>query len=86
MQALKDDEDAFGELRIKADAVVAHGEDPLLPFLLRSNMDTRRRGAMKLDSIADQILEYHHQLSGIPSDHWQGFMGDACSTLFNRKL
>ena len=63
MQALKDDKDAFGELRVEANAVVAHREDPFVPCPLCPNVDTRRLGTVELDGIAQQVLEYHDQLS-----------------------
>ena len=58
MEALKEHEDAFLELWIDADAVIAHGEDPFVIAALGMDVDARRLRPLELDGIADQVLKH----------------------------
>src|SRR5919106_1124266 len=42
MQALEDQEDPLGKLRLDADAVVPHPQEPILPPACRANRDLYR--------------------------------------------
>ena len=58
MEALKEHEDAFLELWIDADAVIANAEDPFLLAAVGVDMDPRRLRSPELDGIADQVLQH----------------------------
>src|SRR5271157_6152458 len=76
VQALKDHEDPFGMLRVDSDAVISHGKAPLAIHFLRRNVDARRGRAVKLESVADQVLNELEQLSLVGPHRRQRIMGD----------
>src|SRR5208282_1179413 len=57
VQTLEDDKNMFCVLRVNADAVIAHAEQPLRARLLRAHGNFRRIFPVELDRIPDQILE-----------------------------
>ena len=52
-------------LRLDADTIVAHREDPFAGAPLGRDVHARRLHAVELDGVADQVLEHLHQLRGV---------------------
>lgn len=57
VQALENDENAIGILRIDANAVIADTEHPFALFPAGSDMNQRDILATKFDAVGEQILE-----------------------------
>lgn len=57
MQALKNNENLFGILWVDADTVVAYCEAPSIVALFYRDVQAWRCGAVKLERIADEILQ-----------------------------
>src|SRR3954447_1194958 len=85
MQALEQHEDALEVLRLDADAVVGDADAPLGIFLLRRDVDARRRLAAELERIADQVLEELHELHLVDIDARQRIPADRGPGLLDRR-
>ncbi len=75
VQALKNAKDALGLVRVKADAVILHGEQPGVALGLGGDMHLRRTRAAVLESVPDQILQEPGQLPRRTAHGGQGIMG-----------
>src|ERR1043166_9050982 len=71
VQAVKYDEDALEIPGADADAIVPNAEHILAEIHLRADLYARRRPAMKLDRVADQILEQLRELAGVGDEFRQ---------------
>src|ERR1017187_8102088 len=77
MQSLEDAEDAFAVLRIDADAVVAHLNQPVVRTANCRNMNFRRHaGPGVFDPVADEVLEQLNQLDVIGVQTGQFIVSD----------
>ena len=95
MKALENHKNAFEVLRLNADAVIAHRENPfrtLFPGLFCGNWkrlqfgrdaDLRRCRSPKLNRIADEILEQLRQLRAIGNDHRKRGCAHSCVGFLN---
>ncbi len=86
VQTLEDDEDALEILRVDTNTVIADREDPVGCLFFDTYMNFRFLLAMKLDGIADQVLEERFQLRIIPHHHWQRVIGQFGLALYERDL
>src|SRR6266511_1196581 len=69
VQPLEDDEDPVQELRIDADPVVLHREQPLVAPRNRGHVDRGSlAGPAELDRVPDEVLEGLRQATGVPGD------------------
>src|ERR1035437_9994628 len=75
VQALEDLENAFEILRIDADAVVLHPEDPAPLLGPGADMDLQGLLTVELQGVADEVLEELHELSGIHGEGGQRIVG-----------
>src|ERR1700753_2887699 len=72
MKPLKDDEDSIRVLRLKPNAVVLDGKEPVGPFSRGFDIDLGRRvGLAEFQRICDQILEDDRELGGIGFKGWK---------------
>src|ERR1022692_1043506 len=76
VQALEEDENALGVLRLDANAVITHRKDPAVSFPDCGNVHPGRVRAPEFDAIADQVLKELHQLGGIRLDYRQFVVTD----------
>ena len=76
VQALEDDEDAFGVFRGNPNAVVAHDEMPAPVFFAGADVNDGRPFAAELDRIADEVLEQLRELDLIGQEGGQGIVRD----------
>src|ERR1039458_8983579 len=83
VQALEEGENALGVLRLDANAVIAHREDPVVAFQDRGNVYPGRVRPPEFDAIADQVLEELHQLGRIRLDYRQFVVTDQRSVFGN---
>src|SRR3990172_2597332 len=85
VQPPEDDEDPFPVLRVDADPVVAHREEPLL--LARQAGDVDRGslvGPAELDGVSDEILEHLREAGGVHAEGWERAAGDHRVALLDR--
>ena len=61
-QALENNENLFRVLRVEANAIITHGENPFLRVFVNRNTHLRRFVPVEFDRIANQVLEQLHQL------------------------
>jgi len=66
--AFENRKDALEIFRIDADAVIPYRKDPLGRALGCGNVNARRLGAVKLDGVADQVLQQLTQLRLVGND------------------
>src|SRR5688572_22304806 len=71
-------------LRIDADAIVAHGDDPGFRFTASGHMNPWRAFTAVLDGIADQVLQKLHQTREVDLVSGKRIVGDLRSTLLDR--
>src|SRR5437660_11390764 len=76
VQPLEDDEDAVEVLRIDADAVVAHAEQPLAVAALGANLDLRTGRSAELERVGDQVQEQVLELARVRRNGGQAFSRD----------
>jgi hypothetical protein len=76
VQALKHAKNAVGILRVDANAIVAHGEDPFLIRACYAYMHSWLLIPMELDGITDEVLHQLDELSRVPYDGRQRIMCD----------
>jgi hypothetical protein len=69
MEPLKDVKNPLGLPRIKADALILHRKSPLLSFALGRDMNPRGHLSVKLERIANEVLEHQPELLGIGLYH-----------------
>ena len=86
VQALEDQEDAILVLRVDADAVVAHGEQPMVSLPAGVHVDLRRRFAAELQRVADEVLEQLGQLRRVGPDGRQFAVRDFGSCLLDARV
>ncbi len=65
MQALKNDKDTVGVLRIHPDAVIADREYPFMVTALGRHVDLGRLRPVELDGVDDQVLKERPELSRV---------------------
>src|SRR5947209_2114816 len=69
VQALEDQENALGVLRLDADAVVAHPKEPVTVLAAGADVDPGRLAVLaELDGVAEQVLEQLQQLGLLGRD------------------
>ena|SRR5687768_2586717 len=85
MQPLKDFKNAVGVLRIDSDAIVLYRESPQVFLALRADLDARRRLAVELDAVADQVLKQLAELGFVATYHRKPFVLDAGIVFFDRR-
>ena len=81
VQAFEDQKDAIQRLGGNADAVVAHGEQPMVFVPRGVHVDLRRLLAAELHRVAEEVLEQLHELRAVGPDGGQFAVGD-----FGRRL
>src|SRR5436305_1990602 len=77
VKALKDHEHFLPVLRLNADAIVAH--DDMTRLLFPSPRDVNLRldaGAVKLEGVANEVLQKLHELHPVPENYGQGLTLD----------
>src|SRR5437870_520620 len=86
MEPLEQGEDPLLILRLDADAVIAHAEEPLATLTHSRDMHSRRLiGPVELDAIGDQVLEQLAQLNGVALHDRQIVAGGAGTSVVNRR-
>src|SRR5580704_2431781 len=69
MQAFEQTKNALVIRLVDSDTVIPHEEAPQVSVWLGANLDSKRRRASILDSVADQVLEQLHELTFIAQAH-----------------
>ena len=75
VQPLEDLEDPLIILRVNANAVVAHREDPAPLRSLGADMNLRGLLAMELKGVANQVLKKLSDLAGVHRESGQRIVG-----------
>jgi hypothetical protein len=83
VEASEHPEDILVMLLRYSDAIVLHGEDPLVPLKLGPYPNTGTLLVAELEGIADEVLEQAGQLKLVAADHWQLGALDIRITLAN---
>ena len=86
MQPLENDEDAVEVLRVDADAVVAHAEQPLPVASHDRDPDIRGCGPAELECVRDEVQEQTLELARVGRDRRQPVPGDGRASLLDREL